>query len=87
MKDLNPTQIIAQYVNSPSAKFDFEKVKQKNCWRVCSKENLDEVSKMCIEHHLCHLSRTKPYISLVYYLWCSIHQNTAAFGFTTVNQR
>jgi len=40
------SQIIAQRVNSLSAKFDFEKKKQKKV-RVFSKESLGEVPKMC----------------------------------------
>jgi len=53
------TQIITQRVNRLSAKYDSEKMKQNNSWRVFSKENLGKVSKMhlgTLEHYLCHLT-------------------------------
>jgi len=52
------TQIITQLVNSLSANYDLEKIRQNNSWRVFSKENLGEVSKICIWAHLGDLTLT-----------------------------
>jgi len=64
------TQIITQRVNRLSAKYESGKIKQNNSWRVLSKENLGEVSTICIWAHwstICAIllfSCTKPFISL-----------------------